>query len=201
MNELQEQKVLYLANLLLKIYTEKAVWSQSWITNNKLHNYTNEYPSMDKWLTETFEAKIAETLQNKHFDTTIYGFLSDKDLLFKDILETFMATTNSNTSIKEIYKAIKLVEDKRIYRISIDYMSTTKINVTCLRSNLKISGAEIGISNSKNYALMKSVQKMRAENLQLRKVNEEISESFHTLKTTYENQDAMVNNRASFNWS
>lgn len=201
MNELQEQKVLHLANLLLKIYTEKAVWSQSWITNNKLHNYTNEYPSMDKWLTETFEAKIAETLQNKHFDTTIYGFLSDKDLLFKDILETFMATTNSNTSIKEIYKAIKLVEDKRIYRISIDYMSTTKINVTCLRSNLKISGAEIGISNSKNYALMKSVQKMRAENLQLRKVNEEISESFHTLKTTYENQDAMVNNRASFNWS
>jgi hypothetical protein len=201
MNELQEQKVLYLANLLLKIYTERAVWTQSWMTNNKLSNFTNEYPGMDKWLTGTFEAKIAEALQNKYQDTTVYGFLSDKDLQFKDILDMLMATTNSNTSIKEIYKAIKLLEDKRIYRITIDHMSTTKINVTCLKSNLKISGAEIGINDSKNYALLKSVQKMRAENQQLRKVNEEISESFHTLKTTYENQDAMVNNRASFNWS
>lgn len=201
MNELQEQKVLYLANLLLKMYTERAVWSQSWLTNNKLFNITNEFDGMDKWLTQAFETKIAEALQNKHYDTTIYGFLSDKDLQFKDILDTFMATTNTNTPIKEIYKAIKLVEDKRIYRISIDHMSTTTLNVTCLRSNLKISGAEIGINDSKNYALLKSVQKIRAENQQLRKVNEEISESFHTLKTTYENQDAMVKNRASFNWS
>jgi len=201
MNELQEQKVLYLANLLLKIYTERAVWTQSWMTNNKLSNFTNEYPGMDKWLTGTFEANIAEALQNKYEDTTIYGYLSDKDLLFKDILDTFMATTNTNTPIKEIYKAIKLVEDKRIYRITIDHMSTTTLNVTCLRSNLKISGAEIGINDSKNYALLQSVQKMRAENQQLRKVNEEITESFHTLKTTYENQDALVNNRASFNWS
>ena len=201
MNELQEQKVLYLANLLLKMYTERAVWSQSWMTNNKISNFTNEFVGMDKWLTQAFETKIAEALQNRYYDTTIYGFLSDKDLLFKDILDTFMATTNSNTSIKEIYRAIKLVEEKRIYRISIDHMSTTTLNVTCLRSNLKISGAEIGINDSKNYALLKSVQKIRAENQQLRKVNEEISESFHTLKTTYENQDAMVNNRASFNWS
>jgi hypothetical protein len=171
------------------------------MTNNKLSNFTNEYPGMDKWLTGTFEAKIAEALQNKYQDTTVYGFLSDKDLQFKDILDTLMSTTNSSTPIKEIYKAIKLLEDKRIYRITIDHMSTTTLNVTCLKSNLKISGAEIGINDSKNYALLKSIQKMRAENQQLRKVNEEISESFHTLKTTYENQDAMVNNRASFNWS
>ena len=201
MNELQEQKVLYLANLLLKIYTEKAVWTENWLANNHLLYISNEYPNMDKWLTETFEAKIAEALQNKHFDTTIYGFLSDKDLLLKDILDTLMATTNTNTTIKEIYKAIKLVEDKRIHKISINHISTTTLNITCLKSNLKISGAEIGMTDSKNYALMKSVQKMRAENQQLRKVNEEISESFHTLKTTYENQDAIVNNKASFNWS
>jgi len=171
------------------------------MTDNKLTNFTNEYPGMDKWLIGAFESNIAEALQNEYLDTTIYGFLNDKDLLFKDILDTLMATTNSNTPIKEIYKAIKLVEDKRIYRITIDHMSTTTLNVTCLRSNLKISGAEIGINDSKNYALLQSIQKMRAENQQLRKVNEEISESFHTLKTTYENQDALVNNRASFNWS
>ena len=166
MNELQEQKVLYLANLLLKIYTERAVWSQNWIINSRISSFNTPYSSVDNWLIGTFETKVAEELQNKYLNTTIYGFINEKDMQFKDMIETLMSTNNSNTTLKEVYKAIKLVEDKRIYRINIDYMSTNKVNVTCLRSILKISGAEIGMNDSKNSALLKSLQKTRAENQQ-----------------------------------